>query len=89
MGGNLRPTRRPAAEPAAGANASGTVGGEELHAPRLVASEAATALWPKTQLSQTERADAGAALAWLPDLPGRRSAISALSRSRRTPRGAR
>ena len=45
--------------------------GEELHAPRLMASEVANALWRKARLGQIERADAGAALAWLPDMPVR------------------
>ncbi len=43
----------------------------ELHAPRLMASEVANALWRKAWLGQVERADAGAALAWLPDMPVR------------------
>ena len=37
--------------------------GEELHAPRLMASEVANALWRKARAGQIERADAGAALA--------------------------
>ena len=45
--------------------------GRELHAPRLMASEVANALWRKARLGQVERADAGAALAWLPDMPVR------------------
>ena len=43
----------------------------ELHAPRLMASEVANALWRKARLGQVERADAGEALAWLPDMPVR------------------
>jgi len=43
--------------------------GEELHAPRLMASEVANALWRKARLGQIERAHAAAALAWLPDMP--------------------
>ncbi|MCE2475574.1 MAG: type II toxin-antitoxin system VapC family toxin [Alphaproteobacteria bacterium] len=43
--------------------------GQELHAPRLMASEVANALWRKARLGQIERADAGVALAWLPDMP--------------------
>ncbi len=43
----------------------------ELHAPRLMASEVASALWRKARLGEVERADAGAALAWLPDMPVR------------------
>ena len=45
--------------------------GRELHAPRLMASEVANALWRKARAGQIERADAGAALAWLPDMPVR------------------
>jgi len=45
--------------------------GEELHAPRLMASEVANALWRKARLGQIERADASAALAWAPDMPVR------------------
>ena len=45
--------------------------GEDLHAPRLMASEVANALWRKARLGQIERADAGAALAWAPDMPVR------------------
>ncbi len=43
----------------------------ELHAPRLMASEFASALWRKARLGEVERADAGAALAWLPNMPVR------------------
>ena len=43
--------------------------GHELHAPRLMASEAANALWLKARRGQIERPDAGAALAWLSDMP--------------------
>ena len=45
--------------------------GRELHAPRLMASEVANALWRKARLGQIERADAGAALACLSDMPVR------------------
>ena len=45
--------------------------GEELHAPRLMASEVANALSRKARLGQIERADAGAALAWMTDIPVR------------------
>ena len=45
--------------------------GEELRAPRLMASEVANALWRKARAGQIERADAGAALALLPDMPVR------------------
>ncbi len=43
--------------------------GEELHAPRLMASEFANALWRKARAGQIERADAGAAMALLHDMP--------------------
>ena len=43
--------------------------GLELHAPRLMASEVANALWRKARLGQIERADAGAALAWMTNMP--------------------
>ena len=43
--------------------------GQELHAPRLMASEVANALWRKARAGQIERADAGAALALMTDLP--------------------
>ena len=46
-----------------------TASGEELHAPRLMASEVANALWRKARLDQIERADAGAALASMTDMP--------------------
>ena len=46
-------------------------GGEELHAPRLMASEAANALWRKARAGQIERAEAGAAMALLIDMPVR------------------
>ena len=45
--------------------------GQELHAPRLMVSEVANALWRKARLGQIERADAGAALALLSDMPVR------------------
>ncbi len=43
--------------------------GEELHAPRLMVSEVANALWRKARVGEMERADAGAALAWMTDMP--------------------
>ena len=46
-------------------------GGEELHAPRLMASEAANALWRKARAGQIKRAEAGAAMALLIDMPVR------------------
>ena len=45
--------------------------GEELHAPRLMASEVASALWRKARLGEIERGDAGALLAWVPEMPVR------------------
>ena len=55
--------------------------GEELHAPRLMASEVANALWRKARLGQIERADASAALPWAPRHAG------ALERRRDRQRG--
>ena len=43
--------------------------GQELHAPRLMASEVANALWRKARLDEIGRADAGAAIALLRDMP--------------------
>jgi len=43
--------------------------GQELHAPRLMASEVANALWRKVRQGQMERAEAGAAMALLVDAP--------------------
>ena len=48
-------------EPDSDAARALTASGEELHAPRLMASEVANALWRKARLGQIERADAGAA----------------------------
>ena len=45
--------------------------GEELHAPRLMASEVANALWRKARVGEMERADVGAALALMTDMPVR------------------
>ncbi len=45
--------------------------GQELHAPRLMASEVANALWRRARQGQIERADACAAMALLPDMPVR------------------
>ena len=45
--------------------------GQELHAPRLMASEVANALWRKARAGQIERAEAGAAMALLTDMPVR------------------
>ena len=46
-------------------------GGQDLHAPRLMASEVANALWRKARLGEIERGDAGALLANVPDMPVR------------------
>ena len=43
--------------------------GQELHTPRLMACEVANALWRKARAGQIERADAGAALASMIDMP--------------------
>jgi len=43
--------------------------GQELHAPRLMASEVANALWRKVRQGQMERAEAGAAMALIADVP--------------------
>ncbi len=43
--------------------------GQELHAPRLMVAEVANALWRKARQDQIERADAGAAMAALSDMP--------------------
>ena len=45
--------------------------GRELHAPRLMASEAANVLWRKARVGQIERAETGAAMALLTDMPVR------------------
>ena len=45
--------------------------GQELHAPRLMASEVANVLWRKARVGQIERADAGAAMTLLTDMPVR------------------
>ena len=45
--------------------------GDELHAPRLMASEVGNALWRRARLGQIERADAGSALASMTDMPVR------------------
>ena len=43
--------------------------GQELHAPRLMASETANVLWRKARVGEIERAEAGAAMASLSDMP--------------------
>ena len=58
-------------EPGSDAARELTASGEELHAPRLMASEVANALWRKARLGQIGRADAGAALAWMTEMPVR------------------
>ena len=45
--------------------------GENLHAPRLMASEIAHALWRKARLGEIERGDAGIMLASVPEMPVR------------------
>ena len=45
--------------------------GQELHALHLMASETANVLWRKARQGQIERADAGAAMALLSDIPVR------------------
>ena len=46
--------------------------GEHPHAPRLMASEIANALWRKARLGEIERGDAGIMLASVPEMPVRR-----------------
>ncbi|MCY3876106.1 MAG: type II toxin-antitoxin system VapC family toxin [Rhodobacteraceae bacterium] len=45
--------------------------GQELHAPRLLVSEVANALWRKARQGQIARADAGAAMVVVSDMPMR------------------
>ena len=45
--------------------------GQELHAPRLMVAEVANMLWCKARQGQIKRADAGAAMAALSDMPMR------------------
>ncbi len=45
--------------------------GRELHAPRLMASETANALWRKARAGEVECTEAGAAMALLTDMPVR------------------
>ena len=52
---------------------------EELHAPRLMASELANALWRKACLGEIDRSDAGAMLAAVPDMPVRWGADETVS----------
>ena len=44
---------------------------EDLHAPRLMASEIANALWCKARLGEIEPGDAGGMLASVPEMPVR------------------
>lgn len=46
-------------------------GEEDLHAPRLMASEIANALWRKARLGEIERGDAGVMLTSVPGMPVR------------------
>ena len=43
--------------------------GQDLHAPRLMASEVANALWRKAQAGEIERRTAGVLLTNVPDMP--------------------
>ncbi len=43
--------------------------GHDLHAPRLMASEVANAIWRKARMGEIERRVAGILLADLPDMP--------------------
>ncbi len=43
--------------------------GEEMHAPRLMASEIANALWRKARLGEIERGEASAMMAAVPGMP--------------------
>ena len=49
-------------------------GGDDLHAPRLMASEIANALWRKSRLGEIERSRAGALTATVSKMPVRWSA---------------
>ena len=44
---------------------------EELHAPRLLVSEVANAVWRKVRLDQVDRGAAGQLVATMPDMPVR------------------
>ena len=52
---------------------------QELHAPRLMASELANALWRKARLGEIDRSDVGAMLAAVPDMPVRWGADETVS----------
>lgn len=45
--------------------------GDEMHAPRLMASEIANALWRKARLGEIELSEAGAMIAAVPGMPVR------------------
>ena len=45
--------------------------GQDLHAPRLMASEVANALWRKARVGEIERRAAGVLLAAVPEMPVR------------------
>ena len=53
--------------------------GHELHAPRLMASEVANALWRKARMGEIERRTAGILLANVPDMPVRWGADEIIS----------
>ena len=53
--------------------------GQELHAPRLMASEVANAVWRKARVGEMEPRAAGILLANVPDMPVRWSADEILS----------
>ena len=46
-------------------------GGDDLHAPRLMASEIANAVWRKARLGEIERGEAGTMMASVPGMPVR------------------
>ena len=58
-------------EPGSGAAQEVIAGEVDLHAPRLMASEVANALWRKARLNQMERADVVVALGLVPEMPVR------------------
>ena len=53
--------------------------GQDLHAPRLMASEVANALWRKARAGEIERRAAGVLLAKVPDMPVRWGADETVS----------
>ena len=53
-------------------------GADDLHAPRLMASEIANALWRKARMGEIERPLAGALAAAVPEMPVRWSADEAV-----------